>query len=273
MVDLAIGEIASSVDWMTMTVKTRAKRDIVERMADDQGARLESDGYERLNYLSHGYTGFRIGGLTYGRRTDDDIVRLASHAAGLGWRSWGKHADNVSRLDLQVTSRDAGDPRPRGRAIYDQITDGQITLKKAKGQSIIENSTGGSTLYVGSRTSETFLRLYDKGAEALCAPPGTLWRWEVELKDSAALAMYTELTRYTSSDIVIAGHVWRIWNERGITPNWTPRLETTRPYVERPLSDDARKLLWLRTQVAPTIAYLEQRGKLLAALDALGVEL
>lgn len=270
--ELEDGHSAASVDWLTMTVKDRAKRELVASMVPDHVARLEEAGYERIDYFSHGYSGVRIGGLTYGQRQDDDIVRLSGNEAGVYWRTWGKHANNISRLDLQVTHRLKDGPRLLARRVYDALEGGEIVLKKARGQSIIENSLGGSTLYVGSRTSEVYLRLYDKGVEAATETPGWLWRWEVELKDAYAMALHSELTNHTSSPTILAGHVWRVWNERGIPPPWIPTADTVAPYVTRALTDEARKLAWLRSQVAPTVAWLTRRGKAIEVLEALGVD-
>lgn len=265
------GHMASSIDWLTMTVKNRVQRDIIARMAEEETTRLEEAGHERVNYVSHGYSGWRAGGVTYGCRKDDDIVRLSGNAAGERWRTWGKHASNVSRIDLQVTHRIEGPPKSLGRTIYNGLAEGDIALRRARGQAIIESSDGGCTLYVGSRTSEVFLRLYDKGVEQAFCEPGLLWRWEVELKDASAKAMYQDLTRLGCSDMIIAGHVRRIWSERGITPPWKPTAETCAPYVTRPVTDVARKLSWLRNQVSPTVAYLIRRGLRADVLQALGV--
>jgi hypothetical protein len=47
---------------------------------------------------------------------------------------------------------------------------------------------------VGKRTAPSYIRVYDKGVEARCAPPGVLWRIELEAKHQHARKLW-ELNR------------------------------------------------------------------------------
>jgi phage replication initiation protein len=86
----------------------------------------------------------------------------------------------VTRLDLAI---DAVREHVNERDIYEQAVAGYRS-GTARKFNIVEGSDGGRTLYIGSRQSERFIRVYDKGCQMQTSSE---WhRLECELKGDVA---------------------------------------------------------------------------------------
>src|SRR3989304_5980210 len=127
-----------------------------------------------------------IRNLRWGMRTDGCIMMLSGQDAAINWLPALALAQNVTRLDLAVTVSLADPITDVAKRAYAWVlTDPHSCPGKKRKYSYVENSSGGQTVYIGSRASDQFGRLYDKGCESAkdaCAPPGLLWRYEVEFK-------------------------------------------------------------------------------------------
>lgn len=182
---------------------------------------------------------------------------------------------HVSRLDLQVTvwvdnpgyhiGRDA-----REDAAYWRKTHPKDGKRKI---SAIDDEDGGYTLYVGSKSSDHFCRLYDKYAESKEEYYQGAWRYEVELHNEASTAAAAYISGNSiSMEAVICSTVAQYYRARGVEPPWNASEghNALQP-AARIESDDARSLKWLAAQVAPTVARLQKRGYTVSVLEALGL--
>jgi len=94
----------------------------------------------------------------------------------------------ITRLDLAKDSRGQAIDLP---SIY-QSLERQGNTGTARNWTELRSNNGGYTLYVGSRTSEKFIRIYDKAAESQL--PNELWqRFEIETKGVVARAISASL--------------------------------------------------------------------------------
>lgn len=207
-----------------------------------------------------GYEGLWVGGAFVGSRPDGVHCHIPGSWAGKLWSQL--HTDGVkySRFDLQVTYQ-FDEPRPNYghemRLAARAVNDLRPTKQKRKIRYVGEDE-GGYTLYVGSRGSNHFCRLYDKGAETQEELYINSWRFEAELHGNAA----TQAAQYVWSGSkgqarIAASTCWRYFNDRGILPPWTKEDEdnAVQPQTQ-PQTDIERKLHWLETQVRPTITKL-----------------
>lgn len=95
----------------------------------------------------------------------------------------------TTRLDLAIDVFDSG---IKPKHIYDALERGKAQTVAGRKYSFIVGSDSGSTLYVGSRTSESMLRVYDKGVEMETEKD---WlRVEIELKGNKAREAATLIT-------------------------------------------------------------------------------
>ena len=107
---------------------------------------------------------------------------------GISQRSLLESAVNsggrVSRLDL---AKDAQDEHINLDEIYHHIR-GKVYTGTARNAAQMQSMNGGNTIYVGSRQSEKFIRIYDKAAQSELAARD--WkRYEIETKGMVARSL------------------------------------------------------------------------------------
>jgi phage replication initiation protein len=129
----------------------------------------------------------------------------------------------------------------------------------------------GHTIYLGSRSSDIFLRVYDKKLEQIKKENNSIsseWiRWELEIKGTQAISLsrlIRERTPLGTLTVGILSHYLRLINldnenkSRCTTnPIWEKFIFGIAPLrlsVERKETSIDDKKRWIRKQVAPTIA-------------------
>lgn len=168
--------------------------------------------------------------------TGENVLDRLNYALDVGGR--------VTRLDLAVDVRDAWDIR----ALYELALSGGATTRTRR-FSIVESATG-KTFYAGSRTSQKFLRIYDKGGEQGTGLPWT--RIELECKGdfAANIARYIDNNGTSGIPAIIRGFL-----DFQTVPTWcdvmNSNMDTISPArIER--GRDTRR--WLLELVAPALA-------------------
>jgi len=280
-VDLLVTTQDASIDWLTVTAKDRGVREILYSEASRWFAHAKDEGFAQRPWRFKGYDGWSIRGLRWGDRKDSSIIMLSGIAAQMNYAACLAFAQNITRIDLAVTVTLAEPRENVARKAYDYLTlNGTAKCPNKRRYTYIENSQGGQTFYVGSRTSDQYGRLYDKGreeGEALGIPKGKIWRYEVEFKAYRAkrvgqqvLAVAKNLESHPNDEI--AGTVYKWFLSRGVNP--IIKLDKDVAFltdVSLEVSDDETSLHWLSTQVSPTVVRLCNNGKKDETLRALGL--
>lgn len=235
-------------DWLTLTTFDEknalgVKHGLIEERKPAK--RLQYKGVEDRNKLFVGHA------LQNG---EDHWMFQASgemsdYAHVMIIRNFGPYDWNVTRCDLQVTV-----PMPAGfdsRAMYDALVAWEGDGKPRK-PSIVQSGDGNDTVYIGSRTSDRFTRIYvkplEEGSKAL--------RFEVEYKGEHAHRVYNDCRRAEKKREILAHELWSL-----------PRLpKSTHRAFYRVLGNNLHKpeikradgqhttLEWLTRQVSPTVA-------------------
>lgn len=251
----------AGIDWLTLTSKDDGiggawyqefMRYAKPRERKELGIKQFYNGF---------YSGVKCGKMSWGYNERIGYILVVTGGAGeLYYLRYYPELVRVTRVDLRV---DVIMPSPRPVAerwyevlVADKNNQRKATLFKSK-------NSGGNTLYVGSRQSMQYGRIYDKGAEAGIAEPGVLWRFEVEYKKPIATQMYAEIVNLTASQRVdrICGTVSAWFEKRGVAA--TIGLQASEGIVvqvEKQTSTAQKKINWLRTQVAPTVRQLVEAG-------------
>lgn len=267
-------------DYLTMTWRDEArnttlgsKRNVV-RWAEK---RTTKDGGKQFTkpWAWQGYTGYTCGQVSIGERPDGTIVRLVGKAAH-DWASAGLPAGhNISRLDIALTVWGISDQTEAiARHNVDSVAHQKTLQSRPYSVRLISGNGDGDTLYAGSRTSELFVRVYDKER----APNGgehykTAIRYECECKEQLAHRAYQGCiaTGYSGASClaVLSGLLAR----RGVVPLVArlPRLAVLGT-SELPTSSLENSLRWLEQQVNPTVSRLMREGFELEVLTALGLQ-
>lgn len=153
---------------------------------------------------------------------------------------------SLSRLDIAVDMETGITPKEFDAAIH---------APAIKTRSVMESSTG-QTVYVGSRTSERFARIYRYFAPH---PRSHLLRAEFQLKGDYAKAAGQAIADGTSIDSLAAGlgdnfgFKHPCWNERSTAPT---KLSVPSH------AQSGQTVFWLTNTVAPLLKRLEREGRL-----------
>lgn len=263
--------LAAGVDWLTMTVKQpEAKKELFQRFNKLRTVIKRLDAREK-RFSWRGYVGLQVSGMRWGTRPDSDILILSGPTSAVYWKLFARLSDNVTRLDLAVTTL-IYPPVPKLTTIYyENLEKGQRKWAE------IRSSAGGNTLYVGRRVSDQMGRIYDKGIESGISPiAGAVWRYEIEYKGQHPKTILNKLLiehcPRRGVGPLIAGHTFEWFDDRNIPPifnrSGTGVIES---HIKTVNGDDERTLMWFRTQVAPAIKQLISHRRT-DVLDALGLE-
>jgi DNA relaxase NicK len=127
------------------------------------------------------------------------------------------------------------------------------------------------TVYLGSRTSERYGRVYDKLAESRDEHYRHCWRWEVEVKGEPAGNLADRLVDAPDAAGQMLALLSDYFSTAGVAPPLiVPRLGERWQIATRS-TDDARRLRWLAEQVRPVLDGLTARGWGTDARSALGL--
>jgi len=269
-------ETYAGIDWLTVTVRENAAR----KMLFDAVLRIKGvlmrQGEEVIPWQFKGYTGFKIGSVRWGSRKDSDIGILSGVDAYEHWQKFGRIAENCTRVDMAVTTTlsEAWAGLAAGYYHWHVSGNGRPDVPNL-GFTLIQNTHGGETIYVGSRKSQQFGRVYDKGAEQQIEELiGYQWRYEIEYKKPLAGPVLKALLSYDEGcdlpgRMRTTVHDW--FAKRDCPPVFTdvgPMLEIE---TEARVTSDEVKLWWLSSQVGPSVKKLIERGRLEDVVKALGL--
>lgn len=209
-----------------------------------------------------GYRGEAGSGAAYGSREDGHLFQASGYAAHDA-RGMGLLWDNVPRCDIAVTVWYEQD-ECSSIADHAAISRRFSASKGVSGWKVthIDGGEHGTTTYIGSRTSDIFIRIYDKYRESEGDKDyENAIRYEVEYKGRAAKEVWAAAHRTAPDRFYLASLVQNTCSARGAH---LPRLANASlaeaPVVKPPQSDTDRRLAWLRNQVRPSIEKLLTAG-------------
>ena len=254
------GTIDSGVDWLTVT--TVAGQESARMLETARAFVLEAYPNEALPeaWSAMGYKGQSYGALKYGRRKQDEAILILSSGLadkfGIRFRI---PPDRVTRCDLQVTvALDEPDPYVAYKlyqALTRQVENGNLTTRLK----YISSGTG-DTLYIGSRSSELSLRLYDKSKDYPGMDRGLAWRSEVEYKRGRAKSVYRSIESARARYTRIATHVFDEFQRKGVSPLFDKGEPNVAMETQVKVSTPDTKLSWLERCVAPVVTQLVTLG-------------
>lgn len=259
------------VDWLTCTqireVGVSPLLGETKKVVSEMVAR----GNDRMSWKGQGYFGERAGGASWGVRGDSYLSTLSSDTAREFWLRVGRWATNCTRIDLQVTQRLS----VQDLDAFDRLEQHLYSRPGGRGKPVavtrIRDSKGGNTVYLGSRSSDVYMRVYDKGVELKTEEPGVLIRFEVELKRALAKRALANLLENPTPEAEMAGIVAGYFGKRSVSIDIANRCSLEVARVEN-FSDSQRRLIYLAKVVRPMVARLKEAGLSDAAMAVLFAE-
>lgn len=268
--------LEAGIDWFSATLPA----------AHSLAAPTYKSAFDLMQYIANqgnlakpatrlGYKGVQCGKLFVGDSEQGLFILASGSAAVLAYEHLYVTDMHISRIDLQVTQWNCHDGDNTGvMAEADAIDYKKHSGRKGNRQiRHISDDQGGYTLYIGSRSSESFMRLYNKDKEAKDEYYKGSWRYEVEMHNTAATTTAAYLQAHQGSlEGAIVATVKAYCRDRGLHLQWTAdeRLNVLRP-IPKDEPDDVRSLAWLTSQVRPTVQRLIRNGMSIDVLVALGL--
>lgn len=237
-------------------------------------------GEKERPFRFSGYRGWAAGSAATGRRRDGAIVRLSGHAAQQHWQQVVSLASNVSRIDVQVTCWSMDGPTMLLRKHRNE----SLRARRGKGKPVElpfwGDARGLTALAFGSRSSDRYLRAYDKHAESGLDHYQNCLRYEIEFKNRLAWDKAQVLDGSERWQTYIVQWVLEFASVRGLRLPAEFRRTTSADcgltgIRARPLDQEGtlhRNLQWLRFGVRPTAQKFIAAGRLGEFLEALGIE-
>lgn len=250
--------ISCGVDWITATTRGKIPskkfddiaRAIIERDADS--------GYKIERQSRFGFVGYQAPSFFYGHRGRERMLMASGSRADAVALDIIPHAANVSRLDVQVTVLTDQDRPNLARHGYAHLTSSPNSRGRKTRRTLIQSSPEGDSLLLGSRRSDLYARLYDKGVESKQCEPRTLWRYEVEAKRAKALAFASAINCAQAPKTCCAGLVSSHFSDKGLEPFFTAAAVDQLGLwaVDKPNRDI---LEWYRSTVSQSIKKAAKR--------------
>jgi len=249
----------AGVDWSTCTFPDGLRARFAHSKAEQLLSQSQSKGFDVSDSNRLGFVGQRCEGLFYGWRGDLLMVICSGEVAAAHSSFFLGLAGNVSRLDLAVTLRDDEVDRDWAEIALKQCSyDGRVDSGLLTTR-IIQGTPNGTTLYIGARSSDRFIRIYDKTAESKGVYPERSWRWEIEYKKPRAGIVAARLLRLGAGpnaviDVVRAG----LADLRVQLPYGNPGSEWVPQVIPRQ-SNDQTRLAYTTRVVRPFLQKLIDR--------------
>lgn len=258
--DFLVGRVA--VDWLTLTTYDRTVFNSLVEQAESYIDYNTSVSQKRMQYAGTGGQGFFFG---KGKQRGDDHymfvlsgIQAAVLAPALATSMFARLA-NCTRIDIQLTlpaREDARKTGDLGHAIRKSLMEGVGRVGKRPSVTIWDNeSDAGDTIYIGSRSSDKFVRIYDKFGDGI-----KFMRYEGEFKRNVADRIWSE---FVTSEAALSNWITStIINPIRELPEFEEMIEimeskrTSDVWIEVEPRDNERTLRWLRQQVTPAAVRL-----------------
>jgi len=212
--------IDAGIDYLTAFAEKGFRSLEFERTADALAEYEISAGQRLRPALIEGFAGSKGEHWFHGRRDDGNMLVLSGPLSARGATDVIPFATNVSRIDVQVTIQ-----TPPAQESF--VVDGWKMLESksaARGRpgsyEIRVRRPRGETLYVNSRRSDRYGRVYDWGAAHKMAVPKSIWRFELELKRRMALNCAMACRQLPSVGTHCSRLVEGFFNSKGVDTPW-----------------------------------------------------
>lgn len=270
--------IEAQLDWLTCSFASENKTQRAHAWAYSRAQREHREGYKESPFRLMGYEGWAVGRVRFGTREDNGLLQLSGDLAEQYAAEMVAAADRVSRVDIAVTVCLEEPDQFIGESTYAQASNFRAWHPTSAMPWIVQDDDGGCTAYVGHRTSDRFLRVYNKAAEALKSEDAAgilhyknCWRYELECKGTVALPMAREAVTAADRPRFIQQQLYRFCAKHGITPLFTPDQPAELVPGFRRRSDYQSRLNWLKKSVNPAILSMLEVGDRGDIIEALGL--
>lgn len=267
------------VDYITATSHQSADSSSLVAFGRWLVSQEVSRGCADSSWRATGYHGRRAGHVAYGVSYQGAIVRASSYSAFEHWQQLLNVADNVTRLDIQVTAKPvAGTQATLSRHHRELLKAPRYRGKEAQFK-MWYGPSGPEAAVIGRRVSDRFGRVYDKGLESQLPEYAGHLRYELELHRRLAFNTARHLDSQEFDQDAILTQVREFMRNRGLAVvDWChkPRISpTTEQAISeasgRVIPEVTKALKWMTNSVQPAVKRLIESGHAEEVYAALGL--
>ena len=261
---------SAGIDWITIHLADTANNERARARVALWQLREQSEGNYVKGWSLAGYNGSQCGGVAYGERRGQGVVQVTSAKARKYATGILALGGRVSRIDLEATfiARRAT-TQPADEAYRGQAESGRVGRKTIM-RTAFRSTDGGATTYVGAPSSESRMRVYDKGVEEKTHPQGMRWRWEIQSRRIHARSLAARLILPDVRGDTIPRILKGFCTKNGVPfPAGFDGMSTA--FDSRPKSDVLDTMHWLQVGVQPALARLAAHVDIGHVLRTLGV--
>jgi len=161
--------IESQVDWLTCGWSDGPAADRAEAWAFARASAEGRAGFHSAPFRLMGFEGYAVGRVRFGRRNGDALLQLSGNLADDYLDTLVPLAERISRVDIAVTVRLPASDTLVAENHYAEACVWRDEHPTSALPMLVVNGDGGATCYVGRRTSDRLLRVYNKEAEQLAS--------------------------------------------------------------------------------------------------------
>lgn len=257
--------VYSGVDWISGTLGRDELDDqawVYDCLHALEEVAMVGNVYKRRSML--GFYGWESAGCFVGSNDTRHYAQFAGKYANDAYHMFEHPKVHISRIDLQITVQYDIELQKEGRYQYARAIHHNKGLPDYRQRKIhlFAGSDGGDTIYVGSPSSDTRGRLYNKAKQSGEKAYERSWRYEVVYRNENASSVFRYLINQgIAPTAIILQEVLNWYAKRGIVVldvgmDGTKSIELPKA----PSTDVERKLRWIKKQVVPTIRKLAELG-------------
>lgn len=251
-----------AVDWVSATTPAESSIGLYRR-ALAMASEVQAEFYpvQALRPARRlGYEGVVSGGIFVGQRHDGFFVSCSSRPADKVVRWLDARVWRLSRLDIAFDLVLGFDADPLIRELFEEAVTfrDRITYGFRKRVRLVDGAGDGDTLYIGSRSSGVFMRVYNKEKESGEPRYKGVVRFEVQFNGPVAADMGKKLAQGAYNVSVMAATTLEAFRRAGVDIRAGDGTgEYVRWHVQTPKVDDDAQVKWLKKQVGPVARRLE----------------
>lgn len=249
-------QLSAGIDWITCTARSPARVAALLSLGKDLVKQEVGSGGKQKPWHFQGFSGHTAGAIAAGYSGTGACVRASGATARECARELIECADNVSRLDIQVTvaasSYDAG----YAERLYRSLLSAPKGRGRQLAKTLITSTYTGDTLYLGRRISDSYGRIYNKSAEDKVAEYPPRWRYELELKRKYAKSQALAYAASENQESWCVARVYHWFSDRHAAPPISPLERCTDCGPSRGSSEETRVVEWLKVGVRPVLKRL-----------------
>jgi hypothetical protein len=263
--------VESQADWITCSADAGSLADELREKAERWATEERANGQRVKPFTFYGYQGFKVGRVRLGLSGRGTCVQLSGDLASTHLDEALRLSNRQTRLDLAVTVQlDRDEPDLANIALCDYIQWWRAHGEQPEWK-FVASGKGGETLTIGDRTSNYYLRIYDKWRESRDAAYKWCWRYELEHKGAVAASRALHLAASTNRPADNQRTLYGYCAGHGIRTPFLPGAgQLLRPGFRR-RSDTDSTLSWLAGPVSAALRRVIDDGRYGDAIAALGL--